>query len=89
MGHKGLGVEFLPGTPASGHCELKWREPHESPKFVDFAIPAPLPKAISKASGFAGFTGAGDRLPFRILDLGFWVQDLGSRILGLGFTIWV
>ena len=48
LGHKGLGVEFLPGAPAS---ELKWRESHESPKFVDSAIPAPLPKAISKASG--------------------------------------
>ena len=45
LGHKGLGVEFLTGAPACGHCELKWKEPHESPKFVEFAMSALLPKA--------------------------------------------
>ena len=36
-------------TPWSTQISPKWREPHKSPKVVDFVQPAPFAEAISKA----------------------------------------
>ena len=50
---------------------LKWREPHKSPKVVDFVQSAPFPEAISKAPV--------DFLDFRLLGPLKWREPQKSR----------
>ena len=56
----------FPGFPALG--QPKWREPHKSPKVVDFVESAPFPEAISKALM--------DFLDFRVLGPPKWRKPI-------------
>ena len=74
LGHKGLGVDFLPGAPASGHSELKWSgNPMKAQNLSILQCLLLCRKPFPRPPGFASFLGAGGRLGFWALDLGFCV----------------
>ena len=74
LGHKFLGAEIFAWGSRFRPLRVEMEKIYESLKFVEFAMPALLPKAISQAPLFLldlRVLGTAYHLRFWILDLGF------------------